>query len=124
MFRKKYLFWLWVILLPACYFDSVEDLSNGFEDDCQTEQMSFIADVLPIFQTHCNDLICHGGVFPQGSINLESHDRVLIVALNGRLVGSIEHQQGYSPMPLNAEKLSDCDIEKIVSWIDQGALDN
>lgn len=124
MIGKRIFFWLCVLILPACYFDSVEDIRDGLVDDCQTEQVSFLMDVLPILQTNCNDLVCHGGVFPQGSINLETHATVRTVGLNGRLVGSIKHQAGFSPMPLNAEKLGDCDIEKIVAWIDQGALDN
>jgi hypothetical protein len=43
---------------------------------------------------------------------------------NGKLMGSITWASGFSPMPKNASKMPDCEIQKIQKWIDQGALNN
>jgi hypothetical protein len=49
---------------------------------------------------------------------------VRTVALNGKLYGSIAHQAGFSPMPKNGAKLSDCEITQVQRWIAAGSLNN
>jgi hypothetical protein len=46
------------------------------------------------------------------------------VAMNGRLLGSINHTNGYSAMPQNAAKLSDCQIAVIKQWMDANTPNN
>jgi hypothetical protein len=47
-----------------------------------------------------------------------------VVVDNGRFWGAINHEDGYSPMPQNLPKLNDCDLKKIRTWIDEGALND
>lgn len=54
---------------------------------------------------------------------LEGHTNLQKVAVNGRLYAAISHT-GPSPMPKGGNKLSDCDIQLIKSWIDNGILNN
>jgi len=89
---------------------------------CDANTFAFAADIQPILQTHCTG--CHAGANPDAGINLSNHAGVAVVANNGRLLGSINHQAPYSQMPKNAPKLSDCKISKITSWIDNGAPNN
>jgi len=40
------------------------------------------------------------------------------------LMGTIKHESGWSPMPKNGNKLSDCKIQKIDRWILDGTPNN
>lgn len=87
---------------------------------CIITNMSFTNNVLPIFASNCNG--CHNSTTPAGGINLTNYTGTK--ASIARLVGSISHTAGYSPMPSSATKLSSCDINKITAWISQGAINN
>jgi mono/diheme cytochrome c family protein len=67
---------------------------------------------------------CHSATSPGGNINLSTYALVRTVALNGKLYGSIAHQAGFSPMPKNGAKLSDCEITQVQRWIAAGSLNN
>jgi hypothetical protein len=43
---------------------------------------------------------------------------------DGRLLGSIQHASGFSPMPEGSAKMNACNITKIRKWIQAGALNN
>jgi hypothetical protein len=89
---------------------------------CDTADVSFANDIQPIFQTHC--LGCHSGGAPSAGINLSSYTGTLGPAQSGQLYGSVAHLNGYSPMPQGGAKLSDCQINRIKAWVDQGTKDN
>ncbi|MFN4121812.1 MAG: c-type cytochrome domain-containing protein [Flavobacteriales bacterium] len=86
---------------------------------CDTSTFKFNADIKPILESHCTG--CHSGALPDAGINLSNHSGVLLVVNSGRLFGTINHQAGFSPMPKNNPKLSNCQITKIKKWIDNGA---
>lgn len=87
---------------------------------CVTTNMSFVTNVSPIFASNCNG--CHNATAPSGGINLTTYAGAK--AASARLVGSISHTTGYSPMPSSTTKLGACDISKIAAWISQGTLNN
>ena len=89
---------------------------------CNTEQVTFSGVVRPILQNTC--VGCHSGSAPSGGINLSTHAGVAAVAQNGRLLGSIRREVGYSPMPQGGAPLSDCYIQQIAAWVDAGAPNN
>ncbi|HMJ46344.1 MAG TPA: hypothetical protein VK498_03400 [Ferruginibacter sp.] len=89
---------------------------------CDTTQFRFAANISPILTTNC--LGCHAGAVPSAGINLSNYFGVKQQVTNGRLYGAITHTAGYSPMPKNGTKLSDCQITQIKKWIDAGALNN
>lgn len=92
------------------------------DNNCDTTAVTFSGSVMPLLQTYCNG--CHGGGSPQGNINYNSYSGVKATVTNGKLLGSVEHAAGYSPMPKNANKLSDCNLRIIRAWVDAGALNN
>jgi mono/diheme cytochrome c family protein len=61
---------------------------------------------------------------PSGNILLNNYANVKIQATNGRLVGAVSHAAGYSAMPKNANKLTECQIAQIRKWVNAGALNN
>lgn len=104
----------------ACYYDSEEDLYPSI--DCNLENIGFQKDVLPIIVNYCYD--CHDQSSNFGNITLEGYEQFKRYVENGQLQGSIKHESGFSAMPKNKSKLLDCEIEKIDTWISEGALNN
>ena len=108
-------------LLQSCYYDNEEDL-YGESEDCGLIDQSYATDIVPIMERHCYE--CHDARNQQGGINLEGHANLIVYIDNNRLLGSIKHEAGYSPMPLNTPKMDVCRIEAIGTWINEGAANN
>lgn len=70
-------------------------------------------------QKYCNG--CHSGSSPQGNIQTASYTALKALAAKSSFMGSIRHLSGFSPMPQNAAKLSNCQIDQIDKWIQLGA---
>lgn len=92
------------------------------EDNCDTLDVKYSTHIEPVISTYCQG--CHSGSNPDGNISLTSYSEVETIAANGKLLGVVEHQAAYSPMPKNGNKLSDCDIAKIKIWINEGSQNN
>jgi len=90
--------------------------------ECLSSNMSYVSDIMPILQNHC--MGCHQGTSAPAELNFQNFSNLQAAALNGRIKGAINHQTGFSAMPKNGNKLNDCQIDKISSWIDAGAPNN
>ena len=112
-------------LLTGCYMDNEEDL---YPDDptvtCDTMNVTYSGIVKPIMAQNCAYSGCHAGSAPAGGYNLETYAGVQNTVTSGRLVGTITHASGFSPMPKNLSKLPDCSIAQISAWVNAGAPDN
>jgi len=97
-------------------------LNNSCDEDCDTTNVSFANHIWPLVENNC--LGCHSGGTPGGGIYLNNYANIVAVAESGQLWGAINHEQGFSPMPKNANKLSDCKIRQIQIWIEDGTPDN
>ncbi len=104
----------------GCYYDVEEELYPTLE--CQTEDMTYQGDVLPIIQENCYG--CHDQASNNGNITLEGYQNLRTYVDNDQLLGAIKHTSGFSPMPKNAPQLLECEIAKIEAWIGLGAPDN
>lgn len=96
--------------------------NNSCASACDANVFTFSASIKPMLDTKC--VGCHSATSPGGNINLSTYAAVRTVALNGKLYGSIAHQPGFSAMPKNGTKLSDCEITQVQRWIAAGALNN
>ena len=105
--------------IAGCYYDSEEDL---YPSNCEITNVSYANQIVPILASQC--LGCHSTAANQGSVRLEGYDAVKIWVNNGRLIGAIRHDAGFSPMPKNAGKIAPCSIAQIESWIQAGAPNN
>ncbi|MFO7934813.1 MAG: hypothetical protein R6U78_12120 [Bacteroidales bacterium] len=112
---------LFISSLTGCYWDNEEDLFPV--DLCDTVDVSFSGDVIPILTNNC--LSCHSNAsaasFGNG-ITLEDYED--IAAASSRIVGAINHEDGFSPMPRNQEKLDTCLIRIIETWVNDGVPNN
>lgn len=110
-----------VTFFQSCYYDIEEDLYPQ-PPACDTTNVSYADDVWPVINTNCTG--CHSGGAPSGNVSLENYDDIVIAANNGSLLGTIKHEDGWSPMPKGGGKLNDCDIAKIESWVNNGTPEN
>lgn len=104
--------------------DQVTPSSPPSTGGCDTTNVTFSAVIKPIVQANCALSGCHTNASRAGGYSYESYAGLMEVVNNGRLLGAIRHESGYVPMPQNAPKLSDCDIEKIAHWVTIGAPNN
>ena len=121
IFSEIFLIAVLATALSGCYYDK-EELLFPNSQNCDSTEAKYSTTVLPILSNNCNS--CHGGNFPSAGVKLDSYTSVSVHARNGRLYGTISHSPGYVPMPLIAPKLSNCNINAIKKWIDNGALNN
>lgn len=96
--------------------------NNSCIGACDTTVFTYSGAVKPIMDAKCSG--CHNPSNLGGNIDVSTYNAIKIVAQNGKLYGSVAHQAGYSPMPKNAAKLSDCEIRQIQKWIAAGILNN
>lgn len=88
---------------------------------CDETKFAFTADIEPIINNAC--VGCHKPGFLGGNINLVGYSNIKVQADNGNLMGVITHSSGFVPMP-KGSKLPECEIKKIQSWVNGGALNN
>lgn len=110
-------------LTIGCYYDK-EDVLYPVNVNCDTTATAtFSGTVLPVLSNNCNG--CHGGVATAGAgIKLDVYTGVKTYADNGKLLKSLKHEAGASPMPKNGTKLDNCTIAKIQKWVSTGANNN
>ncbi len=94
-----------------------------------TTTVSFALDILPIFESDC--IRCHGGA---GGLNVDSYEGLIAGGNSGQVVipgngaGSLlpRRLDGTLPptMPLDGPALTAAEVDRIRTWIDEGAQDN
>lgn len=119
-----------VVMAAGCYNDKADQLypeptnPGGGGNTCDTANMSFATNIKPILKQFCTDLGCHTGNGAPGTYLLNAYGGTKTYVDNNRLLGAIRHENGFTAMPQGTSKLSDCNINKITAWVNQGALDN
>jgi len=110
---------IFLSFLSACTYDNEEKL---YGDVCDTSQVTYSNDILPIFEQNCYS--CHHNGTLYGNLDLADFDHIQRVVDNGKLLKNIKHEPDGTPMPQGGGKLPDCTILKIENWIDQGIPQN
>lgn len=112
------------LLFSACASENGEDQTPDEvpTPTCNTADVTYALTVAPLLQKSCTS--CHNSNFASGGVNLSTYATTRTVALNGRLIGSVNHEAGYSPMPKGGTKLADCDITQLRKWVTDGAANN
>lgn len=95
---------------------------NNSCDGCDTTNVTYAGTVAPLMQSKC--VGCHNSTTTSGNVNLSNYPGVQLQALNGRLIGAVSHNAGYSPMPKGGTKLPQCEIDELMVWISDGAPNN
>jgi hypothetical protein len=91
--------------------------------------ISFANDILPILQSRCKN--CHGGNKIEEGLILLSHAEVMKGSENGPVVVPGNANESLlvelllnQKMPKRGPKLTPPQVQLIVDWVNQGALDN
>ena len=99
------------------------------EASAQTGSISFANDVMPILQSRCWK--CHGGEETKEGLDLTTFASMMAGSENGSVVtpGDVENSLlaeliVSQKMPKRGPKLTPPQVQVIVDWIQQGALNN
>lgn len=91
--------------------------------------VSFAVDILPLFESRCKN--CHGGNRIEEGLVLLSYADIMKGSQNGPVVtpGSANNSLLVEllvnqKMPKRGPKLTPSQIQPIIDWINQGALEN
>lgn len=94
-----------------------------------TSNVSFTNQVLPIFQTYCVE--CHGGRFTREGLNMTSYDAVMTGSFNGAVIvpgnandSLVVQLIAAGEMPDRGPAPSSAELQIIIDWINQGAINN
>lgn len=110
--------------LPSCEKNDPENPEDLVCNETITS-VSYYDDIQPIIASNCYR--CHSnennGELAEGN-DLEGYLDIFPYAKSGALLGVVKHNDGFTPMPLNDDKLALCDILKIEMWVAEGAMEN
>lgn len=111
---NRYILILAVFILPFAF---IVTSCGDDEDSCDTSGVTYTNSIGTILNANCATAGCHDSGNVNGS--LASYDDAVFFVSFGRTLGAINHDTGFEPMPYptGADKLSDCNIDKIEAWI-------
>jgi hypothetical protein len=124
--NRKFLLALLLIVgfvgyLSSCSKESADNL-EGASATCDTTNVSYSQQVVPILQDNCYS--CHSGTTPPTGISLDSYANLKTFVSNGFLVDAVTQNGIVTPMPYGLPELPSCEVNTIVAWVNQGALNN
>lgn len=103
-----------ILIVMACKKDQT------VKPEC-FDSVSYANDVKPLMELNCSTAGCHDAS-AAGGYNLSTYSSVSANA--DRILNVLNHNAGYTPMPMGGNKLADSLIQKVECWVKQGALDN
>jgi cytochrome c5 len=110
--------------LYGCYNDSIERLYPKVSNPCDDTTVTFSSTVTTILQP-CQSCHSNSNASSSGSgIKLENYADIMVSVKNGKLMGSINHTNGFVAMPNGGGKLPDCEIAQLQKWIDNNTPNN
>jgi uncharacterized membrane protein len=92
------------------------------ENMCDSSVFTYSGAIQPLIANKCQG--CHSATNSMGGINLSSYSALKTEVDNGKFQGSVNWNAGFSPMPQNGSKLSDCELSQITQWIAAGSPNN
>lgn len=117
-----------MFIAAGCYNDKADKLypepGTPGGSTCDTANISYSATVKPVVDQYCGLSGCHDAATPSFGYDLTTYAGLKMAHTNGRLLGAIHQQTGFQPMPKGMSKMSDCNLNKITAWVNQGTLNN
>lgn len=95
--------------------------NNECMEDCDLTSVTFSADISGIIANNCSG--CHSGSQPDGGMLLTNYSQIAAAANSSKLYNVITGSNG-SPLMPPGGSLSNCKIDKITKWIQDGAQNN
>jgi len=95
----------------------------------QGATVSFATDIQPLLKNRCGN--CHGGNKTEEGLNLLSYEAIIKGSDNGPVINAgaaddslLVEMVATLEMPKRGPKLTPPQLQLIIDWINQGALDN
>jgi hypothetical protein len=115
-----------LFVLNACYYDQVLPFEPPIID--VGENVSFSADIIPIFNAACNTSGCHNGAVPPDLSPGKAHAALI----NGNYINTSSPEEselylwmrGKRSMPMPLTGPDPTYNATVLAWIKQGALNN
>ena len=115
-----------LLIFSACYYDKSDTIYPiTVVTNCDTTNIKYANQITSILNANCNN--CHSATLANsigGGINLGSYASLKPYITNSSFLNSVLRNGKAAPMPKNANKLDNCSILVIQTWINQGALNN
>ncbi len=124
-----------VLLIGIVGISSFSCIHQVANKPCPTnpDSVFFSRDIIPLLNANCNTIGCHSGGNPAGKLNLEASKAYTSLKKSGsgyidtldskNSIIYIQMSSSSQPMPPTG-KLSDCKIDLVLKWIEQGAKNN
>lgn len=110
-----------VLTVSSCANNAMQD---DMEPNCEEfSEVSYSNEIAPILNG-AGCFGCHNEGFASGGVELQPFSELQNEALNGKLLCSIEWTNNCNQMPQGGPQLRECDIKKIRTWVEEGALEN
>ena len=103
-----------IVSVVASVLFGCDKYQKGY--DCTGNIPTYNYDIKPIYDANCATSGCHISQYHSSGIDLSTYSGSAS-ANNDAILGSVEHDAGYSAMPKNAGKLTDTQIKKIYCWM-------
>ena len=103
------------LLLASCNKEEVTPL------DCTGLTPTYATDIKTILDVNCAISGCHGPYSHQDGIDLSNYPDASAASHNSNFLGAIQHKKGYEPMPKDAAKLSEGNIQLLTCWVQNGS---
>ena len=107
----------------------VSFISSPQATEAAGETVSFTDDVLPLFESRCMN--CHGQERLEEGLSLRTYTDMMMGSKNGVVVvpgdasnSLLAQLVSNQKMPKRGPKLTPPQVQLIIDWINQGALDN
>lgn len=118
--RKIIILFLTGLFIVACNSENAEELADP--SNCDIRDVGYQDDIQAILSTNCGTAGCHGGPNGIGGLDLNTFNDAKQIAANGQLLGRVTGSSG-NIMPPSGQ-LPQCEIDKITTWVQDGAPNN
>ena len=102
-----------IVFFHSCTNNSKQALLGNI---CDTTETKFSANINTVITAKC--VSCHNNSSQSGGINLEGYDQV-----KNNTEGIIRTMKN-GTMPKSGERIDDCTITKIQTWVNRGSQNN
>ncbi|GLR15532.1 hypothetical protein [Portibacter lacus] len=114
-FIKSFILILSVITIFSCDKESITpEMEEEMEEECNLTDVTYNGTIKSIL-SGCQGSSCHGSGTGREMTNFTE---AKAYAQNGRILGALNRDNNFSPMPKNGSKLSQCKIDQVSAWID------
>lgn len=106
-----------ILAITACDPDEVDPI-----DLCPIDNITYNNDVKAILDSSCALSGCHSADNAASIGSLANYSDTVDFVAQGRILGAINHEDNFKPMPypVGSAKISDCNIDVITAWIADG----